>query len=33
MERHLISFDAHAMEHIPGEDMTALAEAAHESDI
>lgn len=33
MARHLISFAAHAMDHIPGEDMPALAEAAHESDI
>jgi hypothetical protein len=30
MPRYLISFDAHAMDHIPGEDMPAVAEAAHE---
>ena len=29
MARYLISFDAHAMDHIPGEDMPAVAEAAH----
>jgi hypothetical protein len=29
MPRYLISFDAHAMEHIPEEDMPAVAEAAH----
>ena len=29
MARYLISFDAHAMDHIPEEDMTAVAEAAH----
>jgi hypothetical protein len=30
MPRYLISFDAHAMDHIPNEDMPAVAEAAHE---
>ncbi|TML51226.1 MAG: hypothetical protein E6G15_12815 [Actinobacteria bacterium] len=30
MTRYLISFDAHAMEHIPGEDMPAVGKAAHE---
>jgi hypothetical protein len=29
MPRYLISFDAHAMDHIPGEDMHAVAEASH----
>ena len=29
MARYLISFDAHAMDHIPAEDMPAVAEAAH----
>ena len=29
MARYLISFDAHAMDHIPGEDMPAVAEASH----
>ena len=29
MTRYLISFGAHAMDHIPGEDMPAVAEAAH----
>jgi hypothetical protein len=29
MTRYLISFDAHAMDHIPDEDMPAVAEAAH----
>jgi hypothetical protein len=29
MPRYLISFDAHAMDHIPAEDMPAVAEAAH----
>ena len=29
MTRYLISFDAHAMDHIPGEDMPAVAKAAH----
>ena len=30
MTRYLISFDAHAMDHIPGDDMPAVAKAAHE---
>ncbi|HKN63137.1 MAG TPA: YciI family protein [Gaiellaceae bacterium] len=30
MPRYLISFDAHAMDHIPEEDMPAVGEAAHE---
>ena len=30
MTRYLISFDAHAMDHIPPEDMPAVAKAAHE---
>jgi hypothetical protein len=30
MTRYLISFDAHAMDHIPGEEMPAVAKAAHE---
>jgi hypothetical protein len=30
MPRYLISFDAHAMDHIPAGDMPAVAEAAHE---
>ena len=29
MTRYLISFGAHAMDHIPDEDMTAVAKAAH----
>jgi hypothetical protein len=29
MPRYLISFDAHAMDHIPAEDMPAVGEAAH----
>jgi hypothetical protein len=29
MTRYLISFDAHAMDYIPGEDMPAVAKAAH----
>jgi hypothetical protein len=29
MTRYLISFGAHAMDHIPGEDMAAVAKAAH----
>jgi hypothetical protein len=29
MARYLISFDAHAMDHIPEEDMPAVADAAH----
>ena len=30
MTRYLISFDAHAMDHIPDEDMPAAARVAHE---
>ena len=30
MPRYLISFDAHAMDHIPADDMPAVAKAAHE---
>ena len=30
MPRYLISFDAHAMDHIPEEEMPAVAKAAHE---
>jgi hypothetical protein len=30
MTRYLISFDAHAMDHIPAEDMPAVGKAAHE---
>src|SRR5919201_6470147 len=30
MTRYLISFDAHAMDHIPGEEMPAVGRAAHE---
>jgi hypothetical protein len=30
MTRYLISFDAHAMDHIPGEEMPAVGTAAHE---
>jgi hypothetical protein len=30
MPRYLISFDAHAMDHIPEEEMPAVARAAHE---
>src|SRR3954447_25759370 len=30
MTRYLISFDAHAMDHIPAEEMPAVAKAAHE---
>jgi hypothetical protein len=30
MPRYLISFDAHAMDHIPDEDLPAVGEAAHE---
>src|SRR3954453_5842530 len=30
MTRYLISFDAHAMDHIPDEDMPAVGNAAHE---
>ena len=29
MPRYLISFDEHAMDHIPDEDLTAVADAAH----
>ena len=29
MTRYLISFDAHAMDHIPDQDMPAVAKAAH----
>jgi hypothetical protein len=29
MPRYLIMFDAHAMDHIPDEEMPAVAEAAH----
>ena len=30
MTRYLISFDAHAMDHIPDEEIPAVAKAAHE---
>jgi hypothetical protein len=30
MPRYLISFDAHAMDHIPDDDMPAVAKASHE---
>src|ERR671923_2454188 len=30
MPRYLISFDAHAMDHIPDEEMPAVAKAAHD---
>jgi hypothetical protein len=30
MPRYLISFDAHAMDHIPREEMPAVARASHE---
>ena len=30
MPRYLISFDAHAMDHIPAEEMPAVGDAAHE---
>jgi hypothetical protein len=30
MPRYLISFDAHAMDHISDEDLPAVAKAAHE---
>jgi hypothetical protein len=30
MTRYLISFDAHAMDDIPGEEMPAVGKAAHE---
>ena len=29
MPRYLISFDAHAMDHIPPDDMPAVADASH----
>ena len=29
MARYLISFDAHAMDHIPAEEMPAVAQASH----
>jgi hypothetical protein len=29
MPRYLISFDAHAMDHIPAEDMPSVANAVH----
>jgi hypothetical protein len=29
MTRYLISFDAHAMDHIPAEEIPAVAEASH----
>lgn len=29
MTRYVISFDAHAMDHIPDEEMPAVADAAH----
>ncbi len=29
MPRYLISFDAHAMDHIPAEEMPAVGEASH----
>jgi hypothetical protein len=29
MPRYLISFDAHAMDHIPEEEMPAVGDAAH----
>jgi hypothetical protein len=29
MARYLISFDAHAMDHIPADDIPAVGEAAH----
>lgn len=29
MPRYLISFDAHAMDHIPAEEMPVVADAAH----
>jgi hypothetical protein len=29
MTRYLISFDAHAMDHIPDEEIPAVAKAAH----
>ena len=30
MPRYMISFDAHAMDHIPDDDMPEVAKAAHE---
>ncbi len=30
MTRYLISFDAHAMDHIPAEEVPAVAKAAHD---
>jgi hypothetical protein len=30
MPRYLISFDAHAMDHIPEDELPAVADAAHE---
>ena len=30
MTRYLISFDAHAMDHVPAEDIPAVADASHE---
>jgi hypothetical protein len=30
MTRYLISFGAHAMDHIPDEEMPAVAKASHE---
>ena len=30
MPRYLISFDAHAMDHIPAEDMPAVGKASHD---
>ncbi len=30
MPRYLISFDAHAMDHIPREEMPAVSDASHE---
>lgn len=30
MTRYLISFDAHAMDHIPEEDIPAVGKAAHD---
>ncbi len=30
MPRYLISFDAHAMDHIPAEEMPAVGEASHD---
>ena len=33
MTQYLISFDAHAMDHIPDEDMPAVAKASHEVEL